>query len=83
VLAQRAHGFVTLSSPGPGPIGMDQGSAVFNEASSILGAPALNLPLLAVDQAPLGVQLLGRWHGDESLTAVGRWLAEVHSGRPA
>ena len=82
-LAQRTDSFITLSSPGPGPIGMDQGSAVFNEASSILGAPAINLPLLAVDEAPLGVQLLGRWHGDERLTAVARWLAEVHCGKPA
>jgi Asp-tRNA(Asn)/Glu-tRNA(Gln) amidotransferase A subunit family amidase len=82
-LAQRADGFITLSSPGPGPIGTDQGSAVFNEASSILGAPAINLPLLAVDQAPLGVQLLGRWHEDERLTAVARWLAEVQFGNPA
>jgi Asp-tRNA(Asn)/Glu-tRNA(Gln) amidotransferase A subunit family amidase len=82
-LAQRSDGFITLSSPGPGPIGMDQGSAIFNEASSILGAPALNLPLLAIDEAPLGIQLLGRWHGDESLTARGRWLAEVHFGKPA
>src|SRR4051812_28079822 len=76
-LASRADGFITLSSPGPGPIGMDQGSAIFNEASSVLGAPAINLPLLAVDAAPLGVQLLGRWQGDERLTAVARWLAEV------
>jgi Asp-tRNA(Asn)/Glu-tRNA(Gln) amidotransferase A subunit family amidase len=82
-LGLRADGFITLSSPGPGPIGMDQGSAIFNEASSILGAPALNLPLLAVDRAPLGVQLLGRWHADERLTAVARWLAEVHFGNPA
>ena len=81
-LAQRADGFITLSSPGPGPIGMDQGSAIFNEASSVLGAPAINLPLLAVDAAPLGVQLLGRWHGDERLTAIARWLAEVHFGNP-
>lgn len=82
-LARRADGFITLSSPGPGPIGMDQGSAIFNEASSILGAPAINLPLLAVDCAPLGIQLLGRWHGDEQLTAVARWLAEDHFGNPA
>lgn len=82
-LARRADGFITLSSPGPGPIGMDQGSAIFNEASSILGAPAFNLPLLAVDRAPLGVQLLGGWHGDERLTAVARWLAETHFGNPA
>ena len=82
-LARRADGFITLSSPGPGPIGMDQGSAIFNEASSILGAPAINLPLLAVDRAPLGIQLLGGWHGDERLTAVARWLAEMHFGNPA
>lgn len=82
-LARRADGFVTLSSPGPGPIGMDQGSAIFNEASSILGAPAINLPLLAVDRAPLGVQLLGGWHGDERLAAVARWLAETYFGNPA
>jgi Asp-tRNA(Asn)/Glu-tRNA(Gln) amidotransferase A subunit family amidase len=82
-LAARADAFVTLSSPGPGPIGMDQGSAIFNEASSVLGAPAINLPLLMVGQAPLGVQLLGRWHEDQRLTAVARWLAETHFGNAA
>jgi Asp-tRNA(Asn)/Glu-tRNA(Gln) amidotransferase A subunit family amidase len=81
-LARRADGFITLSSPGPGPIGIDQGSAVFNEASSILGAPAINLPLLAVEHAPLGIQLLGRWNEDERLTATARWLAENHFGNP-
>jgi Asp-tRNA(Asn)/Glu-tRNA(Gln) amidotransferase A subunit family amidase len=79
-LGRRADGFITLSSPGPGSIGLDQGSAIFNEASSVLGAPAINLPLLAVDRVPLGVQLLGRWHEDERLSAVGRWLAEAHFG---
>jgi Asp-tRNA(Asn)/Glu-tRNA(Gln) amidotransferase A subunit family amidase len=79
-LMARADGFITLSSPGPGPIGMDQGSAIFNEASSVLGAPAINLPLLAVDDAPLGVQLLGRWNGDEPLVATARWLAETEFG---
>ena len=77
-LAKRVDGFITLSSPGPGPIGMDQGSAIFNEASSILGAPALNLPIFAHEDVPFGMQLLGPWHGDERLTAVGRWIAEVH-----
>jgi len=32
---------------------------------------------LAVDAAPLGIQLLGRWQGDGRLTAAARWLAEV------
>jgi len=81
-LAWRVDGFITLSSPGPGPIGMDQGSAIFNEASSVLGVPAINLPLLSVDDAPLGVQLLGAAHGDERLTAIARWIAEQHCRKP-
>ena len=56
-LAARVDGFITLSSPGPAPKGMDQGSAVFNESSSVLGVPAISLPLLAADGMPLGVQL--------------------------
>lgn len=80
-LARRVDGFITLSSPGPGPIGMDQGSAIFNEASSVLGAPALSLPLLSVDHVPVGVQLLGPWHGDEDVVAIGRQLAEETLGR--
>ncbi len=80
-LAQRADAFVTLSSPGPGPVGTDQGSAVYNEGSSVLGAPALSLPLLAVDGVPLGVQLMGQFDGDERLVAAGRWIAEERSGQ--
>ena len=82
-LANRADGFVTLASPGPGPVGMDQGSAIFNEPSSVLGAPALSLPLMAVDDVPVGVQLMGRIGGDEALTARGLWVAEHILGRPA
>jgi Asp-tRNA(Asn)/Glu-tRNA(Gln) amidotransferase A subunit family amidase len=82
-LAKRCDGFITLSSPGPGPIGMDQGSAIFNEASSILGAPALNLPIFTTEDVPVGLQILGPLHGDEKLTAVGRWIAEDHfASRP-
>ncbi len=76
-IARRCDGMVTLSSPGPGPIGMDQGSAIFNEASSVIGAPAINLPILSAEGVPLGMQLLGPWHGDERLIAVGRWIAET------
>jgi len=79
-LCLRADAFITLSSPGPGPVGMDQGSAVYNEGSSVLGAPAISLPLLAVEGAPVGVQILGQFDEDERLTAVGRWIAEDHFG---
>jgi len=74
-IANRCDAMVTLSSPGPAPIGMDQGSAIYNEASSIIGMPAISLPLLAVDGVPLGVQIQGHSHRDEALTAVGRWMS--------
>ena len=77
-VALRCDGMVTLSAPGAAPIGMDQGSAIFNEASSVLGAPAINLPILRSEDMPVGMQLLGPWHGDERIAAVGRWIAEVH-----
>ena len=79
-LALQADAFITLSSPGPGPVGTDQGNAVFNEASSVLGAPAVSLPLLAIDGAPVGIQILGQFDEDERLVAVGRWIAEEHFG---
>ena len=77
-LALRADAFITLSSPGPGPVGMDQGSAVFNEGSSVVGMPALSLPLMAVGNVPVGVQILGQYDEDERLTAIGRWISEDH-----
>lgn len=83
-LARRCDGFITFASPGPGPIGMDQGSAIFNEASSILGCPAISLPIFTIEDVPVGLQLLGPMHGDERLTAVARWISEVHvPGKPA
>ena len=75
-LCTRSDGFITLSSPGPGPIGIDQGSAIYNEASSIIGMPAISLPLLKVEEMPLGVQLQGGTDHDEELTAVGRWISQ-------
>ena len=79
-LCLRADAFITLSSPGPGPVGMDQGCAIYHEGSSVLGAPAISLPVLAVENAPVGVQILGQFDEDERLTAVGRWIAEDHFG---
>ena len=36
------------------------------------------VPVLTSESMPVGLQLLGPWHGDERLTAVARWIAEVH-----
>lgn len=75
-LAGRCDAMITLPSPGPGPIGIDQGSAIYNEASSIIGMPAISLPLLTVEDVPLGVQLQGVRDRDEELTAAARWITQ-------
>jgi Asp-tRNA(Asn)/Glu-tRNA(Gln) amidotransferase A subunit family amidase len=77
-LLHRCDGFITLAAPGAAPVGMDQGSAIFNEATSVLGCPAISLPLIVSDGMPVGLQILGARDGDEKLTSVGRWIAEEH-----
>ena len=39
----------------------------------MIGMPALNLPLMAVEGMPLGLQMLGFYQDDEALTALGHW----------
>ena len=70
----RADGFLSLNQTGAAPKGMAVGNPVYGEASSLLGVPALNLPLLSINNMPLGVQVLGFYRGDEALTALGHWL---------
>lgn len=70
-------GFVTLAHIGPGQVGQPQlGTPWYNDASSAVGAPSMNLPLLAVDGLPLGVQLMGFEHRDAEMLAIGRWLID-------
>jgi Asp-tRNA(Asn)/Glu-tRNA(Gln) amidotransferase A subunit family amidase len=38
--------------------------------------PAISLPVMTVEDMPLGMQIKGRVHGDEALTAAGRWISQ-------
>ncbi len=74
-LAGNVDGFITLAHIGPGQVGQPPGGTPwYNDASSAIGAPTLNLPVLAVENVPLGVQLMGFEHDDAGLVALGRWL---------
>ena len=75
-MAGRADAFVTLNSVDAAPVGMPVGNSIYGELSSVVGVPTLNLPLLALDDMPLGVQLLGYYRKDRELVGFGRWLAE-------
>lgn len=84
-IGRKADAMLTLSCPGPAPVWAgDQegvplasrptGNAVFNYPSSMLFAPVVNVPMLAVDGLPVGVQLIGQQHDDARMTSYARWM---------
>ena len=74
-LAGKVDGFITLCHIGPGQKGQPAvGTPWYNDASSAIGAPSFNLPLLAIEDVPLGVQLMGFEQGDAALAAHARWM---------
>ena len=87
-LAPLADAIITLSCPGPAPLwsgdvpgqplaSRPTGDFVFNAPSSMLFAPAVTMPLLAVGGLPVGVQLMGQQHEDARVTAMARWMLEA------
>jgi Asp-tRNA(Asn)/Glu-tRNA(Gln) amidotransferase A subunit family amidase len=85
-IAPLGDAVVTLACPGPAPPWSPEkpgeplkprptGDAIFNYPSSMLFAPVVTVPMLAVAGLPVGVQLMGQMHGDARMTAVARWLA--------
>ena len=76
-LQGRADGCIALTGTGAAPVGMAVGNPVYGDVSSALGAPAFNLPALAIDGMPLGVQAIGFHRGDFALAAIAHWLVHV------
>jgi Asp-tRNA(Asn)/Glu-tRNA(Gln) amidotransferase A subunit family amidase len=77
-LEGQLDGFVTLAHIGPGQRGSPPvGTPWYNDASSAIGAPTMNLPLLTVESLPVGIQLMGFEHRDVDMFAVGRWLMGI------
>ena len=64
---------LTPSSPGVAPelIGGNLGDSIFSKAWTLLGLPAVNIPVLIENQLPIGIQLLGpRNHDGQVLQAA-------------
>ena len=67
---------VVLNLLGAAPIGLGStGNTAMNVAASLLGCPALTLPLLHDEGMPLGLQLLGALDRDAALFEVANWVA--------
>ncbi|MDX3906698.1 MAG: amidase [Pigmentiphaga sp.] len=74
-IAGGVDAFITLSAPGAAPRGIQwTGDPIFNVSASVLGAPAVSLPLLQDDGMPLGLQLLGAQHTDQRLFRTALWI---------
>jgi Asp-tRNA(Asn)/Glu-tRNA(Gln) amidotransferase A subunit family amidase len=76
-LAEECDAAITLSATGPAPLGLEStGDPIFVVAGSCLGVPAISLPLLTVEDLPVGLQLLGFLNEDASLIATARWVRD-------
>jgi Asp-tRNA(Asn)/Glu-tRNA(Gln) amidotransferase A subunit family amidase len=67
-LKDTCEACVTLAAPGAAPLGLEStGDPVFVVPFSLLGVPAVSLPVLRDEGLPLGLQLTGFEHGDAPL----------------
>jgi Asp-tRNA(Asn)/Glu-tRNA(Gln) amidotransferase A subunit family amidase len=74
--ASQYDAFITLGACGAAPVGLGAtGNTIMNVAASLLGCPALTLPLLSDEGLPLGLQVLGRTNDDAALFETAGWLA--------
>jgi Asp-tRNA(Asn)/Glu-tRNA(Gln) amidotransferase A subunit family amidase len=66
--------FVTLGACGAAPVGLGStGNTIMNVSASLLGCPALTVPILSDEGLPLGLQFLGGTNGDAALFATAAW----------
>jgi Asp-tRNA(Asn)/Glu-tRNA(Gln) amidotransferase A subunit family amidase len=66
---------VTPAAPGPAPVGLaSTGNPIFATLWTYLGVPTISLPLLQVEDMPVGVQLVGPRRDDARLLRTARWL---------
>jgi Asp-tRNA(Asn)/Glu-tRNA(Gln) amidotransferase A subunit family amidase len=77
VLAEHCANYdaiVTLASDGPAPLATAPFTPNVNGIWTLIGGPAVTLPLMEVDGMPLGVQLVGARRDDGRLLRTARWL---------
>ena len=76
-LATVADGAITLSAIGAAPEGLHStGNPIFAVAGSMLGVPAISLPVLADEGLPLGLQVMGFEQEEAALIGIAAWLRD-------
>ena len=73
---------ITLGAPAAAPIGLGStGDPVFAVPFSLLGVPAISLPLLQEEGLPLGFQVAGFDGKDAEMCAAAAWMEKVLGGQ--
>jgi Asp-tRNA(Asn)/Glu-tRNA(Gln) amidotransferase A subunit family amidase len=76
-LGGLADGVITLSATGAAPVGLQStGDPIFAVPGSLLGVPAISLPVLRAEDLPLGLQVLGFEQQDAGLVHLALWLRD-------
>jgi Asp-tRNA(Asn)/Glu-tRNA(Gln) amidotransferase A subunit family amidase len=74
-LAANCDACITLAAPGGAPEGLaSTGNGELAIPASLLGVPALSLPLFEIGGMPLGLQVIGYFDRDADAFAVASWL---------
>jgi len=75
----RYDAILTPAAPGEAPLGIEStGNPVFCTAWTLLGTPAITLPLLQGSNGmPIGAQLVGRRGNDGRLLRTASWLSDL------
>ena len=69
---------ITLSAPAAAPVGLDwTGDPNFTVPTSLLGVPAITLPVLKDEELPLGLQLIGFVNEDANLFSLARTISKI------
>jgi Asp-tRNA(Asn)/Glu-tRNA(Gln) amidotransferase A subunit family amidase len=77
-IAPLADALICVASPGPAPLGLaSTGDSIFNTPTSILGAPAVTVPIMAIEGMPVGIQIVGQRHSDARVAGIARWVLET------
>jgi Asp-tRNA(Asn)/Glu-tRNA(Gln) amidotransferase A subunit family amidase len=77
-LAATCDAAISLSATGAAPLGLaSTGDPAFVVPGSLLGVPALSLPLLETESLPLGLQLLGFVERDADLFAIAAGVRDI------
>ena len=75
----KLSGLIAPSAVGPAPEGLEStGDPIMNLPWTYAGLPVVNVPSgLAENGLPLGLQVVGRWMGDEALLSLSARVAET------